>query len=111
MMMGPAPMIRIEPRSARLGTSGAPRLHHLHELVEQIAEIVRTGARLRVSLEAECRAIGTRQSLQAAVEERDMGDAHVLRQRRAIHGKAMVLAGNDDLSGVLVEHRMVRAVV
>ena len=56
---------------------GTSSFHHLHEAVEQIAEVVRPGARLGMPLEAERRAIGARDPLQAAVEQRHVRDAHV----------------------------------
>ncbi|EIL99181.1 putative thioesterase [Rhodanobacter thiooxydans LCS2] len=79
--------------------------------MEQIAYVERTGACLGVTLEAERGPVGQREALQRAVEQRDVGDPHVRRQRGRIHREAMVLAGDQHVAVVQVLHRVVGAVV
>ena len=64
-----------------------------------------------MALEAEHRLVGPGKALQRAVEERHVRHAHVGRQRRGIDGEAVILARDQHLSGVAVEHRMIRAVM
>src|SRR5690349_8966547 len=64
-----------------------------------------------MALEAERGPIGARDALKAAIEQRHVRDANVCRQRRRIHGEPVILARDDDLPGVLVEHRMIGAVM
>ena len=71
MMIGPAPMIRMLFRSCRFGISLL--LHQSGEAVEQVADVVRPGRGLRVTLEAERGLVGAGQALQRAVEQRDVG--------------------------------------
>src|SRR2546430_5473456 len=97
--------------SESLFVSPLALFHHPDKPVEQISQIVRPRARLRVPLEAERWLVGEREPLQRAIEERDVGNARGGRQRRRIDGEAVVLAGNQHLSGILVEHRMVGAMV
>src|ERR1051326_5513803 len=106
MTIGPAPMIRIDLMSLRLGIA-----HQLREAVEQVADVVRSRTRFRVPLETERRAIGARQSLEGTVEERYMRRPQVAAQGRRVYGEAVVLARDDDLAGVEVLDRVVRAVV
>src|SRR5205809_1063623 len=120
MTIGPAPMIRTDSMSVRLGMvvkllRGPPALlchrsplvvlsgtvsglaacgaryaceyhsslslHHLDEAIEQIADVVRTWTGFRMALKAERRPVRTRDPLQAAVEQRHVRHADVLRQR------------------------------
>src|SRR5258706_15932013 len=106
MTIGPAPMIRMLLRSLRFGIG-----HQFREAVEQVTDVVRPRARLRVPLEAERRTIGARQSLEGAVEEGHVRGPEVCPQRRRIYGKTVVLAGDHHLPGIEVFHRMVRAMV
>src|SRR5437667_7097115 len=123
MMIGPAPMTRIDSMSVLLGSfvklllsesifvSRSAFLHHSHKPVEEVSHIVRPRARFRVPLEAKRGLVGEREPLQRAVEERYVGNARGRRQRRRIDGEAVVLAGDQHLSGILVEHRMVGAMM
>src|SRR2546423_1573783 len=122
MTIGPGPMIRTDSMSVRLGMvvkllrypcqyHSSLDLHHRHESIEQIADVVRTRTRLRMALKAECGPIGSRDALQAAVEKGDMRYADVLRERRGVDGEAVILAGDQHLTGFLVEHGMVGAVM
>src|SRR4051794_32599372 len=98
MTIGPAPMIRMLLRSVRRGISAL--LHHGDEAIEQIADVMRPWTGFRMSLEAECGPVGKRNSLQAAVEQRLMRDADVAGERRLVHREAVILAGDQHLSGV-----------
>src|SRR5687768_13275024 len=109
MTIGPAPMIRIDFKSVRLGT--LLLLHRLHEALEEVIDVLRARARFRMALEAERRTIGELEALQAAVKERNVSDFRVLRQRRRIDREAVVLARDHHAAGAEVLHRMVRAVV
>src|SRR5438132_824226 len=82
-----APIIRMLLMSVRLGTPAL--LHHLDESIEQIAHVVRAGARFGVSLETERGPVGAREALQAAVEERHVGGLKVRRERIRIHREAV----------------------
>src|SRR5439155_17784158 len=139
MMIGPAPMIRMLSMSVRLGISSRPAarralcapsggserserggcsyfrsnflFHQLREAVEEVPDVVRPRARFGVPLKAERRLVGEREALQAAVEQRHMRHSRIGGQRRRIDGEAMVLARDQHLSRVAVEHGMVGTVV
>src|SRR5690349_11031864 len=109
MMIGPAPMIRIDSRSVRLGMRGLAGgrgaggrrvLHQRDEAVEQVRDVVRARARLRVALEAERRRVEHPQALVAAVEQRAVRDLRVLRQCGLVDREAVVLAGDQDAAGL-----------
>src|SRR5262245_58780913 len=98
MTIGPAPMIRTDLMSVRFGMSlrlrgrfrlAGMRFHEPHELVEQVVDVVRAGARLGVPLETERGAIRALESLQAAVEQRDVRDARGRRQRGRVDREAV----------------------
>src|SRR5437879_8895867 len=109
MTIGPAPMMSTLLMSVRLGI--AALLHHLREAVEEVADVVRPGARLGMPLEAECRPVGAREALQAAVEQRYVRGLEVRRKRGRVDREAVVLAGDDDRAAVQVLHRVVRPVM
>src|SRR5690349_17921243 len=100
MTIGPAPMMSTLLMSVRLGTLAL--LHQLREAIEQITDVVRPRARLRVPLKAERGPIGARESLQAAVEKRNVSRSQVRRQRARIDREAVILAGDDDRAVVQV---------
>src|SRR4051812_43624414 len=108
MMIGPAPMIRMDARSARLGIAG---LHQRDETIKQVGNVMRSWRGLGMTLKAESRLVSARQPLQRAVEQGDVGRAQVGRQGFLIHGKTVVLARNADKPGVKVLHGMVGAMV
>src|SRR5258706_15865271 len=99
------------PRRLQRDAPASFGFHHLAKAIEEIADVVGSGARLRVPLEAERRTIGARQSLEGAVEEGHVRGPEVCPQRRRIYGKTVVLAGDHHLPGIEVFHRMVRAMV
>src|SRR5687768_5423633 len=99
-------MMRMLLMSLRLGIA-----HHLRESIEQIAYVVRPRAGLGMSLEAKRRSVRTGETLEGTVEERDVGGLQVGPDGGGIDGKPVVLAGDDDLAGFQVLHRVVGAVV
>ena len=64
-----------------------------------------------MALETEGRPVGPGHALQAAVEQRDMGNLDVGRKGRRVGGKAVVLAGDQHLPRLEILDRMVGAVV
>src|SRR5436853_5780862 len=105
MMMGPAPMIKMLSMSLRLGIL---LLHHQrYETVEQIRNVMRPRASLRVTLKTKRRAIGSRQALQRAVEQADMGSPQMGGQALFIDSEAMVLASDADTPAVQIFHRVI----
>src|SRR5579862_3140207 len=130
MMIGPAPMIRMLWMSVRLGTLSAhrrllaaqgfvgdpqlrlqPPQHQVIEAFEQRAQLVRTGTRLRMALEAERGTVLKRDALQRPIEQRAMRRAHAFRERCLVDREPVVLTGNEDAAGIEFLHGMVRAMV
>ena len=72
---------------------------------------MRSGRCLGMTLEAERWTVGALESLQRAVEQRDVSHAAVGWKRGGIDRKTMVLRGDHHLFGVEVLHWMVRAMV
>src|SRR5271168_5093454 len=64
-----------------------------------------------MSLEAERGAVGTRESLQGAVEQRAMRRTQVVRQGRLIDRETMILARDEHPAGVDLRYRMIGPVV
>src|SRR5712691_13469187 len=100
MTIGPAPMIRMLLMSVRLGT--ASLLHQFGKSVEQIAHVMRAGARFGVPMVAERGPVGASEALQAAVEERHVGGLEVRRERVRIDREAVVLAGDEDRAALQI---------
>src|SRR5687767_10898414 len=109
MTIGPAPMIRMDLMSVRLGT--LLLLHRFHEALKEVVDVLRARARLRMTLEAERRTVGQLETLEAAVEQRDVSHLRVLWQRRRIDRKTVILARDHHAAGVQILHRMVRPVM
>src|SRR5688500_12200792 len=107
MTIGPAPMMS----TLRMSVLFGMLFHHLREAVEQVADVVRPRARLRMPLKAEGGTIRPRQSLEGTVEERNVRSTEIVAYGGRIHREPMVLAGDHHLAGVEVLHRMIRAVV
>src|SRR6185503_16150764 len=101
-------MIMMLFRSVRLGTR---LFHQLGEAVEEVANVVRAGARFGMPLKTERGPIRPCQSLEGTVEERDVRGSQGLRDRFGIHSKTVVLARYHDAAGIEVLHRVVCAVV
>ena len=79
--------------------------------VEEIGRIVRPRRRLGVVLSREDRLAANHKGLDCAVVQVDLANLAILGQRVGQHGEAMILAGNPDLAGLDIEHRLVTAVV
>src|SRR3977135_4064785 len=109
MTIGPAPMISTLLMSVRLGTLAL--VHQLCEAIEEIPDVVRPGARFRMPLETERRPVGSRETLQAAVEQRHVRRLQIRGKRVRIDGEAVVLAGEDDRSARQILHRVVGTVM
>ena len=108
----------IDLRSSRLGIRHLPcAVHQVDEPVEEIGRIVRAGRRLRVVLHAERRLVEQRQPFDDLVVEADVGDAARTVRRleraldRGVDREAVVVAGDLDLAGREVLHRLVDAAV
>src|SRR5215471_15281772 len=109
MTIGPAPMIRMDLMSVRLGIRSARLFHQVHESLEEVVAILRAGARLGVILHREDRLALDTQALVAAVEQRDVRHLDVSGQGLRDYTKAMVLAGDLDLAGLDVLDGMICA--
>ena len=72
---------------------------------------MRTGARLRVSLEAESRAVGARDALQRAVEQGAMRRPQRRRQGGLVDRKPVILARDEHASRVELRHRVIGTVM
>src|SRR5262249_51052375 len=107
MTIGPAPMMRTDLMSVRLGIRSARLFHQVHESLEEVVAVLRAGAGLGVILHREDRFALHAQSLVAAVEQRDMRHLDVLRQALGDDAEAMVLAGDLDLARLDVLHRVI----
>ena len=69
------------------------------------------GARFRMTLKTECRAIGEAHTLQRAVEQRAVGGAEVPGQTRLIDREAVVLTRDQHLARAQILHRVVGPVM
>src|SRR5665647_1486497 len=109
MTMGPAPMMRMDLMSVRfaMGLLLLMLFHEIDKAIEQVAHLVRAGTRFRVALETEGRLVGAGNALQAAIEQRYMGHAHIGWQGRRINRKAVILAGDEYALVVHILHRAV----
>src|SRR5665647_893766 len=81
--------------------------HQINESIKQITHLVRARAGFRVTLETEGRLVGAGDALQATVEQRHMGHAHIGWQGRRINRKAVILAGDEYALVVHILHRAV----
>src|SRR5438477_8207119 len=103
MTIGPAPMMRMLSRSVLFGTV----FHHLGEAIEQISNVMRTRTRFGVTLKTKRWSVGAGKTLEGTVEERNVRRPQGRRNRGRVYGKTVILAGDDDLPGIEVLHRMV----
>ena len=114
------------PMSSRLGIrahlppGGACRaggLHQLDEPVEQVGGVVRSGGGLRVVLDAEGRHVQRPHALHTAVVRAGVGDLGGAERgveplpRLALHGEPVVLRGDRDAPGGVLDHGDVDAAV
>src|SRR4249919_4266664 len=95
MTIGPLPMIRMEARSVRRGTSATPG-HDRGELIEQVGRVMRTGTGLGMVLDREHRLAPEPQTLAHTVVEVDVGDLDVTAERVGIDRVVVVLARDLD---------------
>src|SRR3954453_5229203 len=127
MTIGPEPIKRILLMSSRLGISTQPAARscrQLHEAVEQVAGIVRSGTRLRVVLDRRAGDVAQDKALHRTVVEVQVRQLRRPELRLPAHGlvpldtglaprpldrEAVVLRGDLDAAGLKVLHRMVRA--
>src|SRR3954451_4075372 len=109
MMIGPAPITRMEEMSLRLGTRSGGAENVLAEALEQIGAVHRTRRSLRMVLDREYRAIPQPDALDRAVEQRAVGDLDLFGQPVVGDREAMILAGDLDLAGGQVLDRVVGA--
>src|SRR5580658_5626496 len=109
MMIGPAPMIRIEAMSVRLAMPDRLLVDEPDEALEEIMAVLRSGRGFGVILDREDRLAGHAQALVAAVEERHMGRRDIGGQALGLYPEAVILAGDLDLSGRQILDRMVGA--
>lgn len=86
-------------------------MHEVHEDTEQIRNIMRTGTRLRMSLESKSRPIDVADALHGAVEQRAVREFQRRRKRVLVDGKAVVLAADQHPSGREFLHRVVGTVM
>src|SRR5207249_8942419 len=107
MMIGPAPMIRIDSISVRRGMqepreeyeasyfrSFGPTVDQFDEALEEIVTILRTRRSFRVVLHREDRLALNLQPFVGIVEERDVRRSRANRQGGRIDHEAVILAGD-----------------
>src|SRR5918998_6563377 len=93
MTMGPDPMMRMLAMSSRRGTLG-PRLCRdvLHELLEEVPRVPRTGARLGMVLHAPGPQIPVGEALDGAIVEVAVGQLYAVLQGILVDRETVVLA-------------------
>ena len=62
-------------------------------------------------LDAEGQAVGSLNTLQAPIEQRAMGRSDRGGQGRFVNGKPMILAGDEDSTGIDLQDRMIGAMM
>ena len=101
MMIGPLPTIRMRWRSLRRGISFA-WLHQLHEIVEQVVRIVRTGRGLRMILHAEHGMAAMAEAFERLVVQIDVGDFELVQvERIGIDGESVIVRRDLHFAGDL----------
>src|SRR6185295_906621 len=117
MTIGPAPMMSTPFMSVRFGMclyGSAMRLvlfHQANKTIEQVTNVVGAGAGFWMPLKTERRSVSAAETLQAAVEQRDMGNFHIVRQGCRIDGESVILAGNHHAAAFNILHRMISAMM
>src|SRR5947209_19635998 len=109
MTIGPAPMMRMDLRSVRLGIRSARLFHQVHESLEEVMAVLRSRTGLRMVLHGEDRLALDPQSFIAAVEQRDMRHLDIPRQTLGDYAETVVLTGYLDLAGFDVLYGMIGA--
>src|SRR6266446_6215055 len=105
MTIGPAPMIRMLSKSARLGILA----HQSDKPLEQVMAVLRAGARLGVVLDGKYRLSEHPQPFVGLVEEREVGRLDEPRQAFGVDDKAVVLTGDLDFASAQILYRMIGA--
>ena len=80
-------------------------------MVKERRRIVRTRARLRVSLETKCRLVNHVDALERLVEQRSMGDSNRVRKRIIINAESVVLRRDQHRSVVEILDRVIGAMM
>src|SRR4051794_20155054 len=91
--------------------SALVRAHQIGKTLEQIMRVARARRGLGMILHREYRPAFELDAAIRAIEQRDMGLGCALWQGRLIHRETVVHRGDFDLSGGLVLHRMIGAVM
>src|SRR5512143_1341013 len=110
MTIGPAPMIRTDLMSVRLGI-GSVLVHQIDEMVEKVFAIFGSRTRFRVPLKPERGPIRAADTLQRLVEQRHVRGLETVRQTALVDCKTMILARDDHAAVAQVFDRMIRAMV
>src|SRR5206468_5869443 len=85
--------------------------HQVVETLEQGLQVVRSGARLRMALEAKRRLLPEGDALERSVEQRAVGRLHARGQGGLIDGEAVILAGDEHAAGLQLLHRVIGTMV
>ena len=80
---------------------------HLHKIAEQVLAVVRTGRRLGVVLHRKRRAIGEANSFHRAIVQIEVCDFHIFGEGFGSQRETMVLRGDFDPTGVMMEHGLI----
>src|SRR3569623_2445678 len=110
MMIGPAPMISMLLMSVRLGIFLLPHhrlAHEPYEAIEQLGYGGRPRRRLRMTLKTERGFVGARKTRQRTVEQRNVRDAAIGRQRSRGDRESVILRRDQYLLAIQVLHRMI----
>ena len=110
MTIGPEPMMRIEWMSVRFGIR-TPASISSANISNRYLAVVRARPGLRVVLHAERRHTAHPHALVGLVVEVEVGHLDLAVEARRVDAEVVVLAGDLDVAGRLVAHRMVAAVV
>src|SRR5690606_178059 len=120
MTMGPAPMMRMLLMSVRFGmvsqlssllAASLVGVHQFQEVVKDRRNVLWPRAGLGMPLETEGGFVGQFQALQRSVEQGQVRDPDIGRQTGGIASEAVVLAGDEDLAGGEVLHRVIGAMM
>src|SRR5260221_11909023 len=115
MTIGPAPMIRMDLMSVRLGMLASraggcrPVVDQPHETLEKVVAVLRTGRGFRMVLHRKDRLALDLQPLIGVVEQRDMRGRGPGGQALRQDAEAVILAGDLDLAGGEGLDRMIGA--
>ena len=114
MMIGPAPMRRMDWMSVRLGMDRyVPRCFAIMSVksLEKITRVMRSGRRLRMVLHGEDRQLTMGQSFDGIVVQVQMGYLSCAFERIRVHREPVILRGDLDFARGQIHHRLIAAVV